>query len=79
MQSLTGFTTNDQTISAYQLATQNGYQGTLTDWLNSLVKQSEELGHSSNEGKTNYEIACEFGFKGTYIEWMVSLVSTDTE
>lgn len=79
MQSLTGYTSTDQTVSAFALMQQNGYGGTLTDWLNTLVKNPEELGHSAGNGKTDYELACEYGFKGTYIEWMVSLVSNENQ
>ena len=79
MKSLTGTTAENEKTSAYQVMLDNGYTGTLTQWLNSLVKNSEKLGHPKEGKKTDYEYACEYGFNGTYIEWMVSLVSTESK
>lgn len=46
---------------AYKLAVENGYKGTLVEWLDSLV------------GKSAYDIAVAGGFKGTEKEWLDSL------
>lgn len=51
--------------SAYELAVQEGYTGTLPQWLISL------------EGKSAYQIAQIFGYSGTKFEWLQSLVGND--
>ena len=48
-------------LSAYQVAVQNGYNGTETQWLASLV------------GKTAYQIAQANGYAGTEAQWLASL------
>ena len=76
MKSITGATSEDQRQSAYSLACENGYEGTLAEWLTSLIDNPDELGKSSDgENKTDYELACEYGFEGTFIEWMISLIN----
>lgn len=50
--------------SAYQLARQQGYGGTLTAWLASLVGAS---------GGSAYDIARELGYGGTKTQWLASL------
>ena len=47
--------------SAYEIAVENGYDGTLEDWLKSLA------------GKSAYDFAVENGFEGTFDDWMDSL------
>ena len=57
-------------LSAYELAVQLGYDGTLEDWLQSL------------QGKSAYEIAVEHGYSGTEDEWigrLNSLAAADSE
>ena len=49
------------TKTAYQIAVENGFQGTEQEWLNSL------------QGKSAYELAVENGFQGTEQEWLLSL------
>lgn len=51
-------------LSAYQLARQQGYGGTLTAWLASLVGAA---------GLSAYEIARELGYGGTKTQWVASL------
>jgi len=51
-------------LSAYQLARQQGYGGTLTAWLASLVGAA---------GLSAYEIARELGYGGTKTQWLASL------
>ena len=50
--------------SAYQLARQQGYGGTLTAWLASLA---------GLPGASAYDIAREMGFGGTKTQWLASL------
>ena len=50
--------------SAYELAVENGYRGTLEEWLASL---------SGNNGLSAYELAVENGYRGTEEEWLASL------
>ena len=54
--------------SAYELAVEQGYQGTEEDWLESL------LGSDGADGKSAYEIAVENGYSGTEDQWISSLV-----
>jgi hypothetical protein len=53
--------------SAYEIAVANGFNGTVVDWLNSLV------------GKSAYEIAVMHGFDGTEEQWLDSLVASVVE
>ena len=57
--------------SAYELAVENGYQGTLEEWLASLVG---ETGAQGADGKSAYELAVENGYEGTLDDWLESLV-----
>ena len=54
-------------LSAYMLAVQQGYNGTLPDWLISL------------QGQDAYELAVEYGFNGTIYDWFLSLHGKDGE
>lgn len=51
----------DTGLSAYELAVQDGYQGTLQEWLKSL------------EGVDAYELAKSEGYEGSLTEWIASL------
>lgn len=53
--------------SAYQVAVQNGFEGTEEEWLLSL------------QGKSAYEIAVELGYEGTEEQWIASLKGEDGE
>lgn len=57
-------------LSAYELAQQSGFTGSLEDWLASLKGDQGEQGI---EGKSAYEIAVEQGFNGTLEDWLDSL------
>ena len=57
--------------SAYELAVENGYQGTVEEWLASLVG---ETGANGEDGKSAYELAVENGYEGTLDDWLESLV-----
>ena len=50
--------------SAYEIAVENGYNGTEVEWLRSLA---------GKDGKSAYEIACDNGYSGTEMEWLASL------
>ena len=54
--------------SAYDLAVEIGYEGTLDKWLESL---------KGSNGKSAYELAVEKGYSGTIEEWLESLNGTD--
>ncbi len=60
--------------SAYELAVENGYTGTVDEWLASLVG---EAGAAGQDGRSAYEIAVEKGYTGTEEEWLASLVGKD--
>ena len=53
--------------SAYELAVDKGYRGTLDEWLASLN------GSNGDDGKSAYELAVENGYRGTEEEWLASL------
>ncbi|MDO5141252.1 MAG: hypothetical protein Q4D40_07260, partial [Eubacteriales bacterium] len=51
--------------SAYELAVEMGYEGSLEEWLKSLI---------GSDGQSAYKLAVEKGFIGTETEWLESLV-----
>lgn len=53
--------------TAYELAVEKGYTGTLEEWLLSLN------GTNGSNGKSAYELAVEKGYEGTLDEWLESL------
>ncbi|MBQ2733055.1 MAG: hypothetical protein IJF74_02770 [Clostridia bacterium] len=60
--------------SAYELAKEDGFTGTLTEWLVSLVGEKGAAGATGADGKSAYELAKENGYNGTVSEWLASLV-----
>ena len=54
--------------TAYDLAVEKGYEGTLEEWLESL---------KGSNGKSAYELAVEKGYDGTLEEWLLSLNGTN--
>ena len=70
-------------LSAYELAVENGFTGTLAEWLASLKGKDGENGVDGNDGvngsdgKSAYIIAVEHGFSGTETEWLESLKGAD--
>ena len=60
-------------LSAYELAVQNGFTGTLTGWLESLKGADGINGINGKNGLSAYEIALKNGFVGTESEWLDSL------
>ena len=60
-------TTIENGLSAYELAVQYGYEGTVQEWLESL------------NGKSAYEIAVENGYPGTQDEWGAAINAAATQ
>ncbi len=70
--------------SAYELAVDQGFSGTESQWLESLKKgpagpqgQPGKDGKNGIDGKSAYELAKEQGFTGTESEWLKSLVGPE--
>lgn len=65
--------------SAYQIAVEQGYQGSESDWLSSLKGDKGNTGAKGNpgqdgaEGKSAYAIAVEHGYEDSEDEWLLSL------
>ena len=68
--------------SAYQIAVEQGYQGSESDWLSSLKGDKGEKGNTGAkgnpgqdgaEGKSAYAIAVEHGCENSEDEWLLSL------
>ena len=57
----------DPGLSAYEVAVAGGYQGTQSEWLESLK------GADGEDGASAYEIAVAGGYDGTESEWLESL------
>ena len=57
--------------SAYELMQEQGYTGTLEEWLQTLK------GEDGQDGKSAYEIMQEAGYTGTLEEWLDSLKGQD--
>lgn len=60
-----------QGMSAYELAQENGFTGTLEEWLESL--KGGPKGDPGTNGMSAFEIAKENGFSGTVTAWLASL------
>ena len=69
--------------SAYQIARQNGFNGTIEEWLASLHGETGpqgekgETGAQGATGKSAYQVALNNGFVGTEEEWLASLHGKD--
>ena len=65
--------------SAYQVAVDNGFNGTEQEWLESLKGSGTGTGGTGTpgkdgkDGKSAYEIAVAHGFQGTEEDWLASL------
>lgn len=68
--------------SAYQIAVEQGYQGSESDWLSSLKGDKGEKGNTGAkgnpgqdgaDGKSAYLLAAEHGYSGSESEWLASL------
>lgn len=58
--------------SAYELAVEQGYEGTLDEWLESLKGKD-----GADAGGTAYDIAVSRGYTGTVDEWLAGLNGAD--
>ena len=63
-------------VNAYELAVQEGFEGTEEEWLASLRGADGKPGEN---GKSAYELAVEEGFDGTLDEWLDSLSPKNLE
>ncbi|MFJ1431300.1 hypothetical protein ACILE2_10950 [Capnocytophaga canimorsus] len=63
----------NSSVTAYQIAVENGFQGSVQEWLKSLQGEKGENGANGTMGKSAYEIAVENGFQGSVQEWLQSL------
>ncbi len=59
--------------SAYQVAVEDGYSGTVSQWLASLVGPRGPDGVAGADGRSAYQVAVAQGFSGTEQEWLTSL------
>ena len=59
--------------SAYEVAVDEGFDGTVAAWLESLKGEPGSRGGIGPEGKSAYEIAVKEGFEGDELEWLDSL------
>lgn len=62
----TSCTSSEKNLSAYEIAVENGYKGTETEWLASL--KGETIYTDSA-----YDLAVKYGYDGTEEEWLASL------
>ncbi|WP_260434361.1 hypothetical protein [Bacillus amyloliquefaciens] len=73
--------------SAYDIAVDNGFSGTVEEWLASLKGKGSTgatgatgvkgaTGAAGKDGKSAYELAVQQGFTGTLDEWLASLKAT---
>lgn len=66
--------------SAYELAVENGYEGTLSEWLESLNGKDGKDGEDGKDAEiitSLYEEAKENGFSGTFFEFLEEYVKGD--
>ena len=63
--------------SAYEVAVNEGFVGTVQQWLESLKGTDGKDGTSGSDGKSAYQSAVEKGFIGTETEWLESLKGED--
>lgn len=59
--------------SAYELALQEGFQGSLSDWLETLKGKDGLDGKDGEDGLSSYELALLQGFSGSVHDWLESL------
>lgn len=59
--------------NAYQVAVEQGYTGTESQWLESLKGATGQTGSTGSQGLSAYEVALNQGFDGTESQWLLSL------
>ena len=59
--------------SAYDMAVENGFTGTVQEWLASLQGAPGQDGSTGADGASAYQLAVANGFEGTLTEWLASL------
>ncbi len=64
-------------LSAYELAVNQGFVGTETQWLASLKGADGTNGTNGVDGLSAYQIAVNQGFVGTETQWITSLKGAD--
>ena len=62
--------------SAYQVALNNGFEGSELEWLESLRGADGANGANGEPGKSAYQHATDNGFEGSELEWLESLRGT---
>ncbi len=63
--------------SAYDLAVEKGYTGTVDEWLASLIGEAGVAGKDGQDGaagQSAYALAVQKGYTGTEQEWLTSLI-----
>lgn len=60
--------------SAYEVAVNEGFEGTEEEWLETLVGPQGEIGP---DGKSAYEVAVENGYEGTQEQWTNDFLTPD--
>ena len=78
---LLGGLTACRTISAYDLAVKNGYQGTEQEWLESLHGSDGKDGEDGKDltAAGLYETAKKNGFTGSYLEFCQEVLQVDVQ
>ena len=64
-------------LSAFQIATNNGFSGTEAQWLASLEGTDGNDGNNGTNGLSAFQIATNNGFSGTEAQWLTSLEGAD--
>jgi|GEM_PF-2770618 len=64
-------------LSAFQIATNNGFSGTEAQWLVSLEGTDGNDGNNGTNGLSAFQIATNNGFSGTEAQWLTSLEGAD--
>ena len=71
-------------LSAYELAVQEGFEGTLTEWLESLQGADGSDGSNGMDGQDVsiediYSLAVQNGYTGSYLEFLKEYLSLDVD
>lgn len=71
-------------LSAYELAVQEGFEGTLEEWLDSLKGEDGTNGSNGIDGQDVsieeiYQVAVENGYEGTFLDFLKEYLSLDIQ